>query len=324
MPTAFVTGGSGFIGGRLIERLVRDGWMVRALARSDAAAARVRERGAEFVRGDLADKPALSRGMQGADVAFHAAAVVDDWGSWKDFRRINVDGTNMVLGAARALGVRRVVHVGTEAAVLHGQPLVLADERTPLALDSPSPYPATKAEAEAAVVSANGDGLETIVVRPRFVWGRGDTTLLPTMVKMVESGRFRWIGGGTQRTSVTHVDNTVEGLVLAADRGTPGAAYFVTDGKPVVFREFVSELLATQGVQAPDGSVPRPVAAALARTGEAAWRLLPLPGRPPLTRMALWVSSLECTLDDSRARAELGYAPIVSRADGLKALTRTE
>ena len=324
MPTAFVTGGSGFIGGRLIERLVRDGWMVRALARSDAAAARVRERGAEFVRGDLADKPALSRGMQGADVAFHAAAVVDDWGSWKDFRRINVDGTKMVLVAARALGVRRVVHVGTEAAVLHGQPLVLADERTPLALDSPSPYPATKAEAEAAVVSANGDGLETIVVRPRFVWGRGDTTLLPTMVKMVESGRFRWIGGGTQRTSVTHVDNTVEGLVLAADRGTPGAAYFVTDGEPVVFREFVSELLATQGVQAPDGSVPRPVAAALARTGEAAWRLLPLPGRPPLTRMALWVSSLECTLDDSRARAELGYAPIVSRADGLKALTRTE
>jgi nucleoside-diphosphate-sugar epimerase len=324
MPTAFVTGGSGFIGGRLIERLVRDGWMVRALARSDAAAARVRERGAEFVRGDLADKPALSRGMQGADVAFHAAAVVDDWGSWKDFRRINVDGTKMVLVAARALGVRRVVHVGTEAAVLHGQPLVLADERTPLALDSPSPYPATKAEAEAAVVSANGDGLETIVVRPRFVWGRGDTTLLPTMVKMVESGRFRWIGGGTQRTSVTHVDNTVEGLVLAADRGTPGAAYFVTDGEPVVFREFVSELLATQGVQAPDGSVPRPVAAALARTGEAAWRLLPLPGRPPLTRMALWVSSLECTLDDSRARAELGYSPIVSRADGLKALTRTE
>ena len=324
MPTAFVTGGSGFIGGRLIERLVRDGWTVRALARSDAAAARVRERGAEPVRGDLADKPALSRGMQGADVAFHAAAVVDDWGSWKDFRRINVDGTNMVLGAARALGVRRVVHVGTEAAVLHGQPLVLADERTPLALDSPSPYPATKAEAEAAVVSASGDGLETIVVRPRFVWGRGDTTLLPTMVKMVESGRFRWIGGGTQRTSVTHVDNTVEGLVLAADRGTPGAAYFVTDGEPVVFREFVSELLATQGVQAPDGSVPRPVAAALARTGEAAWRLLPLPGRPPLTRMALWVSSLECTLDDSRARAELGYSPIVSRADGLKALTRTE
>jgi nucleoside-diphosphate-sugar epimerase len=321
MPTAFVTGGSGFIGSRLIERLAGDGWTVRALARSDGAAERVRRAGATPVRGDLGDKPALSRGAQGADVTFHVAAKADDWGDWKEFRRVNVDGTKMVLAASRAAGVRRVVHVGTEAALLHGQPLVMADERTPLALHSPSPYPATKAEAEAAVVSANGDGLETIVVRPRFVWGPGDTTLMPVMIELVESGRFRWIGGGGHLTSTTHVDNCVAGLVLAADHGTPGAAYFVTDGTPVVFREFVTALLATRGVQPPDASVPRPVAAAVARAGEAAWRLLPLGGAPPLSRFAVWVASLECTLDDSRARAELGYGPVISRADGLAALS---
>jgi nucleoside-diphosphate-sugar epimerase len=145
---AFVTGGSGFIGARLIERLARDGWSIRALARSDAAAARVREAAADPVRGDLADRAALERGARGADVVFHAAAKVQDWGDWRDFRRINVDGTKAVLAAARAAGVRRVVHVGTEAALLRGQPLVYADERTPLAFHSPSPYPATKAEAE--------------------------------------------------------------------------------------------------------------------------------------------------------------------------------
>jgi nucleoside-diphosphate-sugar epimerase len=213
-----------------------------------------------------------------------------------------------------------VVHVSTEAVLLHGQPLVLADERTPLALSSKAPYPATKAAAEAAVVAANGDALETIVVRPRFVWGPGDTTLTPVLIEMVRSGRFRWIGGGRQRTSTTHVDNCVEGLVLAADHGTPGAAYFVTDGEPVVFREFVTALLATRGVSAPGGSVPRPLAAAAAAVCETAWRALPLPGAPPLTRFAVWVSGLECTLDDSRARADLGYAPVISRADGLAAL----
>jgi nucleoside-diphosphate-sugar epimerase len=318
--TAFVTGGSGFIGGHLIERLVGDGWTVRALARSDAAAERVAAAGAEPVRGDLNDAGALERGARGAEVVFHVAAKAADWGDWADFRRVNVEGTQEVLAASRGAGVRRVVHVGTEAALMHGQPLVHADERTPLALTSKAPYPATKAAAEAAVVAANGDGLETIVVRPRFVWGPGDTTLMPALIEMVRSGRFRWIGGGRQRMSTTHVDNCVEGLVLAADRGTPGAAYFVTDGEPVVFREFVTALLATRGLTAPGGSVPRPVATALAAACETAWRALPLPGAPPLTRFVVWISALECTLDDSRARAELGYVPVMTREAGLAAL----
>jgi len=88
-----------------------------------------------------------------------------------------------------------------------------------------------------------------------------------------------------------------------------------------VFRDFVTRLLATQGVDAPDGEVPLLVARALAAGSEAAWRVLPLPGAPPLTRMALWVSSLECTIDISRARAELGYAPVVSIDEGLAALS---
>jgi nucleoside-diphosphate-sugar epimerase len=319
--TAFVTGGSGFIGGHLLRRLAGDGWTVRALARSDAATERVTAAGAEPVRGDLADTAALERGARGAEVTFHLAAMAKEWGAWADFRRVNVEGTKAVLAAGRAAGVRRVVHVGTEAALLHGQPLVLADERTPLALSSKAPYPATKAAAEAAVVAANGDGLETVAIRPRFVWGPGDTTLMPVLVEMVRSGRFRWIGGGRQRTSTTHVDNCVEALVLAADRGTPGAAYFVTDGEPVVFREFVTALLATSGVTAPSGSIPRPLAAAAAAVCETAWRALPLPGAPPVTRFAVWATGLECTLDDSRARADLGYAPVISREAGLAGLT---
>jgi nucleoside-diphosphate-sugar epimerase len=210
------------------------------------------------------------------------------------------------------------VHVGTEAALMHGQPLVVADERTPLALSSKAPYAATKAAAEAAVVAASG--IETIVVRPRFVWGPGDTTLIPVLKEMVRSGRFRWIGGGRQLTATTHVDNAVEGLIRAADRGTPGSAYFVTDGEPVEFRAFVTELLAAHGVEAPGGSVPLSVASAAAAVCETAWRALPLPGAPPITRFAVWASGLECTLDDSRARADLGYEPVVTREEGLAAL----
>ena len=320
MPAAFVTGGSGFVGTALIRRLAADGWTVRALARSPEAEAKVRKAGAEAVRGDLLDAGALERGARGADVAFHSAARLGDFGRWKEFRRVNVDGTKAVIAACRATGVGRLVHVGTEAALMHGQPLVAVDEHYPLALRSRVPYSATKAAAEAAVIEANGAGLETVIVRPRFVWGAGDTTLLPILVSMARSGRLRWIGGGRQLTSTTHVENTVEGLLCAAEHGRGGRTYFVTDGDPLPFRDFVGELIATQGVTPPEGSVPTAVARALAAAGETAWKLLPLRGAPPLTRFASWVASQECTIDDTRARSELGYAPVVTREAGMREL----
>jgi len=320
VPAAFVTGGSGFVGAALIRRLAADGWTVRALARSPEAETKVREAGAEAVRGDLLDAGALERGARGADVAFHSAARLGDFGPRKEFRRVNVDGTKAVIAACRAADVERLVHVGTEAALMHGQALVAVDERAPLAFGSRAPYSATKAAAEAAVIEANGAGLETVVVRPRFVWGAGDTTLLPVLVAMARSGRLRWVGGGRQLTSTTHVANTVEGLVLAAGKGVPGNAYFVTDGSPVVFREFVSALLATQGVQAPEGDVPLPVARAVARVSETLWRVLPLPGEPPVASFAVWASGLEATIDDTKAREQLGYRPVMTRDHGLTAM----
>jgi nucleoside-diphosphate-sugar epimerase len=174
--------------------------------------------------------------------------------------------------------------------------------------------------AEQAVVSANRDGFETVVLRPRFVWGAGDTNLLPAILELIDSGRFAWIGGGRQLTDTTHVDNTVHGVRLAAERGRPGESYFVTDGEPVVFRDFLSEMVATQDVEPPTRSMPAGLAGAVMSVGEAAWRLLPLPGRPPITRFAFWASSQECTIDASKAREELGYEPLRTREDGLSEL----
>ncbi len=321
MPrVAFVTGGSGFIGGALIRRLVTDGWRVQALARSDAAANTVADRGGEAVRGDLHDVAAMAAGARGCDVAFHCAAMLGDWGTREEFERGNVEGTRSVIEACRRAGVRRLVHVGTEAALLSGAPLVQVDETAPLRPDSPALYSATKAQAEAEVVAAAGESLETVVVRPRLVWGPGDTTILPALADAVQNGRFAWIGGGRHLTSTSHVDNVVEGLVLGAERGTSGEVYFVTDGEPIVFRDFVTRLLATRGISAPGRSLPAPLARAAAAAGETLWRRLPLRGRPPITRLALWLSSLETTIDITKARTQLGYVPLRTIDDGMAEL----
>ena len=304
--TAFVTGGSGFVGGRLIQRLVADGWSVRALARSKAAAEKVEALGAEAVHGDLDNGAALRGGSHGCQYAFHAAAHLGTEGDLADFEHVNVQGTENVLAATRDAEVKRFVHVGTEAALLAGEPLLEADERTPLRPDSPVAYSSTKAKAEIAVLGANQhDVFETVCVRPRFVWGVGDTTLLPNIVEQMRAGKWAWIGGGRNRTSTTHVDNAVEGLVLGAVRGVPGNAYFVLDDDgPVVFREFLSELVRTQGVEPPSRSVPAFVARALVAAGQ-------------LPRFAFWVASQDCILDDTKARTDLGYAPPKTREAGL-------
>jgi len=318
--TAFVTGGSGFIGGVLIRRLVADGWSVRALTRSNASAERALAAGAEPSSGDLDNPRSIREAADGCEVAFHAAAAVLDWGPREEFERGNVIGTRNALAACAEAHVKRFVHVGTEAALLAGKPLVGVDETAPLRPDSKAYYSATKAEAEQAVRAASRDGFETVVLRPRLVWGKGDTTLMPQLVEAVERGRFSWIGGGRHLTSTTHVDNTVEGLVLAAEKGRGGEAYFVTDGEGVVFRDFVTELLATQGVTAPDRNTPAPLARLAAAGSERIWRLLGRKQAPPVTRLAYWLSALETTIDISKARAELGYAPVTTIPEGMAAL----
>ena len=220
---AFVTGGSGFIGGHAR----RAGWSARAgrsgrLRALSAPRRRCAALGAEPVRGDLDDVAAIRAGAEGCELAFHAAAAVLEWGPREEFVRGNVTGTENVLRGCREAGVRRLVHVGTEAALMVGQPLVQVDESAPLRPDSKAHYPATKALAEQRVRAATGDGFETVVVRPRLVWGPGDTTILPGLAEAVKKGRFSWIGGGRHLTDTTHVDNVVEGLAARRREGPPG------------------------------------------------------------------------------------------------------
>ena len=157
-------------------------------------------------------------------------------------------------------------------------------------------------------------------MRPRFVWGKGDTTLLPEMVSTVEAGKFAWVGGGRNVTDTAHVDNVVEGLLLCAEKGRAGEAYFITDGEPVVFREFVTEMLRTQGVEPPDRSLPAWTAAPLAGLCELLWKL-PLPGEPPMTKFRSWILTQECTIEIGKARDQLGYKPLVSHEQGLEELS---
>jgi nucleoside-diphosphate-sugar epimerase len=316
----FVTGGSGFVGRQLIKDLIAQGYTVRALARSGSAAATVRALGAEPVAGDLSDIASMEAGMKECIAAIHCAAHVALWGPWEDFARDTIAGTDNVLTAARRAGVKRFVHVSTEAVLADGHAIINADELRPLPARPNGPYPKSKGEAERRVLSANGSQMATVVVRPRFVWGKGDTTLLPQLVQAMKSGQWMWFGGGRHRMSTCHVRNVSHGTLLAAQAGRGGEIYFLTDGEPVVFRDFVSRMVKTRNVTAPDRTAPMWVADLSAAMSEIAWRIFRLSGSPPLTRTAVNLMFREVTVNDRKARADIGYMPVVSIDAGLAEL----
>jgi len=314
----FVTGGSGFVGGALVRRLLADGHHVRALTRSDESAAALAEAGAEPVRGDLHDLAALRVGISGCELAYHAAALVSDWAPWSAFERSNVEGTRNVVRACELAGARRLVHISSVSVILAGLPLRNADETWPLQPHSRALYGASKAQAE--VVVGEASGVETVIVRPVLVWGPGDRTIRPGFAAAIRDGRFTWIDGGRHLVSTTHVDNAVHGIVLAAERGRPGQAYSIADGESISFRAFLTGLLATAGVVPPERSLPLWLARVLAAGSETTWRVLRRPGRPPLARTVLSLTGFERTIEIGKARRELGYEPVRTRPDGLAEL----
>jgi nucleoside-diphosphate-sugar epimerase len=315
----FVTGASGFVGGAATKRFVADGHDVSAMSRSEKSDAAIRALGATPIRCDL--ESVTADHLSGADAVIHCAAFVEQWGPRDAWKRFNVDGTARMLAAAKQAGVKRFIHISTESVLWRGQHLRNVDETYPLAPNSPYPYAATKAQAEILVRAANTADFTTIILRPRFIWGPGDTTLLPTIETMAKSGQWMWVNGGRAMTSTTHVANLVHAIDLALTRGRGGEAHFILDDGVRPMKTMISGIAQNAlGVTLPDKEVPGWVADALGATCQFAWRTFSLKGEPPLTPFSAMILSRDCILTDAKARTEMGYAPVISVEDGLAAL----
>ncbi|MBL8536424.1 MAG: NAD-dependent epimerase/dehydratase family protein [Hyphomonadaceae bacterium] len=311
----FVTGASGFVGGAATRKFVAGGHQVRAMSRSEKSDAAIAALGAAPVRCDLEDVTAAHVGDSEAIV--HCAAFVEQWGPVDAWKRFNIDGTERMLAASREAGALRFIHISTESVLWRGQHLRDVDETYPRAPNSPYPYSWTKARAEELVERANGAEFQTIILRPRFIWGPGDTTLLPTLRAMAASGQWMWIDGGRARTSTTHIDNLIHAIELALTKGRGGEAYFVLDDGVRTLREMIGAIAGSQGISLPDREIPAWAADVAGATAEIVWRLFGLRSEPPLTRFSAMIMSREAVLRDGKARAELGYAPVIGVEEGL-------
>ena len=315
-----ITGASGFVGGAIAEKL-KNQHQIFAMARSDESAEKVISLGCIPIRTEL-NKVTLEN-LNGIDLIIHSAAFVGVWGRKKQFWDANVKGTQQLLEVAKQAGIKRFIHIGTEACLFYGQSMDDVDETYPYALNSPYYYSQTKAEAEKSVLEANVPGsFETVSIRPRMVWGPKDQTILPELIKMVDRGMFIWINNGKYKTSVTHIDNFVHGVELAIEKGRGGEAYFITDEGFTTIKEFITQLLDTQNMTPTSKSISPSIIRPLAKVIEKTWRLIGIKKEPPITRLAIDFMSFNCTINIDKAKKELGYQPVIDMKTGMQQMKK--
>lgn len=337
---ALVTGGTGFLGRRLVERLLAAGRPVTVLARR--ADPTLTARGVRFITASLDDATAVTAACAGHATVFHTAAKVGVWGRYDDFFRTNVLGTRAILAGCRAHGVARLVYTSTPSVVYNGEKLANADESLPFTTSCPSPYPLTKAIAEREVLAANTPdhtGLQTVALRPHLIWGVGDPHLVPRVLARARAGRLRIVGDGTNKVDMVHVENAVDAHLAAESALSPcnpigytpsenvapcwtaaGRAYFITNDDPVVLWDWINQLLTALGEPPVTRRLSLSAATAIGAVCETLWRTLPLRGEPPMTRFIAAELAKDHWFNLAAARRDLGYTPRITMAAGTAEL----
>lgn len=311
-----VTGGTGFIGGRLVRSLLAAGHQVRALVRHGADSARLEAAGAEIATGSLSDERALARAVAGCERVIHVAAVTSaKVRSRRDLEATNVVGAANVARAAAGAGAERLVHVSS-CGVYGSRCPCPADETAPLAPDTP--YRRSKARGERAVdASARRAGLPVVVARLGSVYGPGARNWV-ALCRSVLDGRFRMIGNGRNRLHPGHVDDIVTGLVrCAVTPGIDGRCYNLAGPEPVAIGDLIATVSRELGV--------RPAKAAWPAAPFRLSRLVDLSRARLLGSRIRRLESYDLFLADrcfdlARARRDLGYDPVIPAQEGMAEL----
>jgi nucleoside-diphosphate-sugar epimerase len=318
--TYLITGATGFVGSHVAEACAARGLAVRALARPNSDTALLERLGATIVRGDVTDPEAARKAVEGADAVVHCAARVGDWGPAEDFRAANVEGLRNLLEACKGRPPGRFVHLST-LGVYEARHHYGTDESVPPPADQIDGYTQSKVESERLALEYHrAHGVPVVILRPGFVYGPRDRTVMPRLIERLRKRHVRYIGSSKRALNTIYVGNLVDAIFLAIDkRQAVGQIYNLTDGEYVSKRRFIMAVVNSLGLPR-----PRPVRPPLWFAHLLAWwmegqaRKRGAAEAPALTQARIKFLGLNLDFSIEKARRELGYTPRVPFDEAIR------
>jgi nucleoside-diphosphate-sugar epimerase len=318
-----ITGATGFIGGRLAQRLVREGYSVRCLVRASSDTSLLDELDVQMAVGDLTGARSLACAVEGCHYVFHCGALVSDWATTEEIARTNVEGTRNLLEASVGASVQRFIHFSTTD--VYGYPDGAAIDEEYAATRFRNWYAQTKLDAEAEVRRVERvDALEAVILRPATVYGPGSTDVIGEIARAIQGRHMLLVNGGRAVAGLCYVENLMDAALLALrHEAAPGHAFNVSDGLATTWREFTDDLAEGLGCPKVRWSLPYWMANSVGFSLEHAYRLLRktvgLHAPPLLSRQAVQVLGSNQDFSNRRLRETLGWEPRVDYATGLEA-----
>lgn len=311
-----VTGATGFLGQHLAQALLEKGHTVHQMGRNFTQVNGLVQRGAIAVQADLRDAAAVTMACANINAVYHVGALSAPWGKEADFHAINVGGTQAVLVGCLMHNVQRLVYVSSPSVVFDGHDQYNVTEDVPYPRRFASVYSLTKKLGE-DLVNQSSTKLETIILRPKAIFGPGDQALLPRLIAAARQGRLPQIGTGRNLVDLTYVENVVYALLLALDaEAAVGKTYTITNDEHISLWEVIYTVLQQLDLPTNLRKISLPVALAAARAME--WQAALTGKEPLLTRYSAAILARTQTYDISAAKRDLGYTPCITLADGIE------
>tara|TARA_B110001452_G_scaffold37271_2_gene28528 strand:+ start:1297 stop:2283 length:987 start_codon:yes stop_codon:yes gene_type:complete len=312
-----LTGATGFLGFRTLERLVQlsNVHKIVATGRILRKSREILNPKVEYVLGDLKDKLFVSTILKDIDIVINTASLSSPWGSKDDFYLANVLTQKNIISSSKILGVNRFIYISSPSIYYNGMDRTMVKEKDPLPTRFVNNYSKTKREAEVLLENSN---LKYIIIRPRAIIGRGDTVIMPRLIKAHSEGRLKIIGNGENRVDLTSVDNVVESIVLSINATSKALnnTYNITDGNPVSLWDSINIVLKGIGKEQVHKIVKFKVAYFAASILE--WVSWITRKEPSLTKYSIGVLTKTFTLDISKAIDLLNYKPIISTEESIE------